>query len=206
MRDDTECKLTYPPSSPFYLLSGLTFWERHEAETAANPPTSEGACILIALKWTVKEPSWYLGVFVKRNDLKKETWWTGFIKQSVKRNELKKLSYGNWSIMPLQHINGQWWGTVCWRVIQPLLPPPSMCLLCEDMFTTIEYSYRENPFIKWNSYWCSYYHCFCIFSSPLYSLFLFPFGPKPRVCINLIPFPLLVMYCEDTYSDVKGAG
>lgn len=52
----------------FHLLSGLTFWERHEAPTAANPPTTDGACVLIALKWTVKEPSWYLGVFVQRND------------------------------------------------------------------------------------------------------------------------------------------
>ncbi len=46
-----------------FLPSGPMFWERHEALTAANPPTSEGACVLIALKWTVKEPSWYLGVF-----------------------------------------------------------------------------------------------------------------------------------------------
>lgn len=49
-----------PP--PPCVSTGLTFWERHEAQTAADPPASEGARVLIALIRTVKEPSWYLGV------------------------------------------------------------------------------------------------------------------------------------------------
>lgn len=63
-----------PP--PPCVSTGLTFWERHEAQTAADPPASEGARVLIALIRTVKEPSWYLGVcFVflfctKLNDLR----------------------------------------------------------------------------------------------------------------------------------------
>lgn len=119
--------------------SGQTFWERHEALTAANPPTSEGPCVLIALKWTVKEPSWYLGVFLWRNvNKKKSTRWTGFIKRVWKKKKheqqkkvnWKKLSYGNWSKMPLQHIKYRWWGTVCWRGILAAspFPVPSMCV------------------------------------------------------------------------------
>lgn len=49
--------ICFPPT-------GLMFWERHEALMAASPPTSGGAQVLTALNRTVKEPSWYLGVFL----------------------------------------------------------------------------------------------------------------------------------------------
>lgn len=57
-----EVQRCSPP--PPCVSTGLTFWERHEAQTAADPPASEGARVLIALIRTVKEPSWYLGVWV----------------------------------------------------------------------------------------------------------------------------------------------
>lgn len=52
--------------SPVFVSppTGLMFWERHEALMAASPPTSGGAQVLTALNRTVKEPSWYLGVFL----------------------------------------------------------------------------------------------------------------------------------------------
>lgn len=134
-----------------FLPPGLTFWERHEALAAANPPTSEGACVLIALKLNCEGTKLVLRCFSMKKWWKKKKGNTmNRIHQEECRkiknrrntsykSELKKLSYGNWRKMPLQHINYQWWGTVCCRGIQPLLPPSlDVCLLCGDMFTTIE--------------------------------------------------------------------
>lgn len=131
----------YPHTSAL-SLPGPTFWERHEANTAANPPTSEGICVLIALKWTVKEPSWYFGVFVQICNEKKDSRWTGFIKKRTKTWITAMLSYGNESEMPLQHINStndinneaeSWWG-------RPgrLFPSPDMFTLWRHVYYIIE--------------------------------------------------------------------
>lgn len=120
------------------------------------------------------------------------------------QKKLNKLSCGNWSIMPLQHINYQWWGTVCWSDTASPPPPPSFDVftLWRYVYCYREYSYRENHFIKWNSYWC--YHCFCICSSLL--SFSSTLVQSLVHVFNLTSLPLLVMYCNETCDDVKGAG
>lgn len=92
MRDAIKRKLTPCPSSTLstlFLQTGLTFWERHEALTAANPPTSEGACVLIALNWTVKEPSWYLGEMMKK---KKRSTMNGIHQEECKKNKKEHIT------------------------------------------------------------------------------------------------------------------
>lgn len=72
------------PPPPCVVPSGLTFWERHEAQTAADlPPASEGARVLIALIRTVKEPSWYFGVYCFV--------WFSFLQKSFKGEKKKEM-------------------------------------------------------------------------------------------------------------------
>lgn len=144
------------------------------------PPARERVCVLIALKWTVKEPSWYLGVFLWRNDGEEEKKRNTMNRihqeeckkkknQKNKSQKVKKVKL--WEVEENAFAAFQWWGTVCRRGVQPLLPPFPRCVftLWKYVYYYREYSYRENHFIKFNSYWLLF-----LYLLPLFSLFLFP--------------------------------
>lgn len=110
-----------------------------------TPPASEGARVLIALIWTVKEPSWYFGVccfvwfcFVqkKKNDLgdRKKTWWTGFI-----RNVLEPASNKwNWNKMPLQRCEVSVSRPACWGATSPPPDPSYHCVYSVEICLLLE--------------------------------------------------------------------